>query len=92
MIQKEWTHDPDAKLDYTVDWTTWLGVDEISTSVWVIPTGLVQASPAPSHDGAKATVWISGGMVGQVYTVTNRITTAAGRTEDRSFALRVAQK
>lgn len=93
MIRKEWLHDPDAKLDYTVDWSDWLAAgDEIATSSWIIPAGLTQASPSPSHDGSKATVWISGGTAGQVYIVTNRITTTGGRTEDRSFALRGQQK
>lgn len=45
-----------------------------------------------TNTATKATVWLSGGTAGQIYTVTNRITTAAGRTEDRSFAIRVEER
>lgn len=95
MVSQEWTHDPQAKLDYNIDWSRWLeGTDTISASTWTIPTGLTQASPAPSIsvDGKTTTVWISGGTAGAIYTVTNHVTTAAGREDDRSFALRVADR
>lgn len=82
--------DPDAILDYAVDWSRWLAGDEISSSVWIVPSGLTQVSTTST--ATKATVWLSGGAEGQSYTVTNRIATAGGRTEDRSFTLRVEQR
>ena len=84
------TKDPNAVLDYTVDWTRWLAGDQIATSDWLVPTGL--AKMADSKTGSTATVWLSGGTAGQSYTVTNRITTAAGRTEDRSFIVTVEER
>ena len=84
------TKDPNAVLDYGIDWTRWLAGDQIATSEWIIPTGLTKM--ADSKTATSATVWLSGGSVGQSYTVTNRITTAAGRTEDRSFTIRVEER
>lgn len=80
------THDPDATLDYTVDWSAWLADDEtISESAWVVPTGLTAG--VDSHDDTTAWVWISGGTADTDYTLTNRVTTSAGRTDDRSITL-----
>ncbi len=84
------TKDPNAVLDYTIDWARWLAGDQIATSQWIVPTGLTKM--ADSKTVTTATVWLSGGTAGQSYTVTNRITTAAGRTEDRSFIARVEER
>lgn len=82
--------DPDAVLDYSVDWARWLSGDEIATSEWIVGSGLTKASETNSP--TKTTVWISGGAAGQSYSVTNRITTTGGRTEDRSFMIRVEER
>jgi len=82
--------DPDAVLDYAVDWSRWLAGDEIVTSEWTVPSGLTKVSD--SKTTTKATVWLSGGTAGQSYTVTNRITTTGGRTEERSFAIRIEER
>jgi hypothetical protein len=84
------TKDPDAILDYAVDWSRWLAGDAIAASTWFVPTGLTKATE--SNTATKATVWLSGGVAGQTYTVTNRITTTGGRTEDRSFTIRVEER
>ncbi len=78
--------DPDAELDYAVDWSAWLGTDTIASAVWTLPTGLTQPRPS-SVDGAVATVWLAGGTSGVTYTVTCRVTTAAGRIDDRSHRI-----
>jgi len=82
--------DPSGKLDYTVDWTTWLGADTISTSTWTVPTGLTKTSD--THDGKAATIWLSGGTVGQEYTVTNHIKTASLREDERSIIIQVRER
>ena len=87
---KQFTKDPQATLDYTIDWSAWLGTDAIATSTWVLDAGITQANASMS--GAQATVWVSGGVAGHLYSVTNRITTAAGRTDDRSILIRVADR
>lgn len=83
--------DPDAVLDYGCDWSDWLDGDTLSTSSWTIaPAGLTKVSD--SLTATTTTVWLSGGTVSTVYTVTNRIVTAGGRTEDRSFEVVVGQR
>jgi hypothetical protein len=85
------TKDPDAVLDYGLDWEPWLaGVDTIASSQWFAPVGLTIESDA--HTDTTATVWLSEGVRGAQYLVTNRITTASGRTEDRSFVLQIADR
>lgn len=72
-------------LDYTMDWSAWLGSDTISTSSWTVPTGLT--SVTTSNTTTSTTVWLSGGTTGVAYTVTNQIVTSGGRTVEKSFLL-----
>lgn len=74
--------DPNAVLDYTFDWSAWLGDDTISTSTWIVPAGITKASS--SNTATTTTIWLSGGRQTAKYLVTNRIVTANGRTEDRT--------
>lgn len=84
--------DPDARLDYMRDWSDWLAPvgDTIETSEWIVPDGL-EASEE-SHDDTTATVWLAGGTVGTRYEITNRITTAGGRIDDRSFNITIRDR
>jgi hypothetical protein len=83
--------DPDDVLDYAFDWSAWLDLDAIATSIWAsTPAGLTLASP--SHLDGVARVWISGGTLGASYLVTNTLTTAGGRTVSRSFWLDVVNR
>lgn len=85
--------DPDSVLDYGVDWgvpfNSWLGDDVIDAVAWAVPTGLTKGAESNSDTVAK--VRLSGGTVGVIYTVTCRITTDRGQTDDRSFRI-VAQE
>ena len=80
--------DPEAELDYQINWATWLGGDTISTSSWVVPAGI--AKTAESNSSSTATIWLANGNEGD-YEIVNRIVTAAGRTEDASFVIQVRQ-
>lgn len=82
--------DPDSTLDYQINWTDWLNGDEISTSAWLVPAGITEASN--SNTTTTTTIFIGGGTVGVRYIVRNRITTTLGRTVDRSFALQVVNR
>jgi hypothetical protein len=87
------THDPDADLDYGFSWATWLGADTITTSTWTIskiaPEGVdaTLVLSASTHDATPTTIWADGGTSGKTYTITNHIITAAGREDDRSHVL-----
>ena len=85
-----YTKDPDAVLDYNIDWATWLDGDTISTSVWTVPAGLTQDSS--SHADGITTVFLSSGTDGTSYVVKNRIVTAGGRTDDRTISINVKQR
>ena len=84
------TKDGAATLDYTVDWSAFLGTDTIATAVVTTPAGLTELSEVTTP--TKVTVWLSGGTVGQSYTVVCRITTVAGRIDERSILIRVRDK
>lgn len=81
--------DPNAVLDFKVDWSSWLQASEtISTSTFTVPSGITKNSEA--NTTTTATVWLSGGTGGgTVYKLVNRITTNQGRTEDRIVEIRV---
>lgn len=86
--------DPEAILDYSVDWSEWLPEgDTLSDSDWEADDGItIEASPAPTNVDGVTTVWLSGGTVGQSYGVTNHIVTSAGREDDRSITIRVRER
>jgi hypothetical protein len=84
--------DPDEELDYQVDWTLRLAAGEtIATSTFILAEGDVVLGDT-NITGAFTTVWISGGTAGGVNTITNRITTSASRTYDKSAKLRIRSK
>jgi hypothetical protein len=82
--------DPDDILDYGWNWTPWLGTDTIATSVWFAPAAVTVGVDA--HTTTHTSVWLSGGTRKQEYVVTNRITTAGGRTQDWSFILEIRDR
>jgi hypothetical protein len=85
------TKDPDAKLDYGFDWTDWLTSGEvISTSDWIIASGLTEISD--SHSNTVTSVWVSGGTINTDYVITNHITTSMGREDDRSHTIKVRNR
>lgn len=86
-----WIKDPNETLDYSVNWSRWLGEDTISSSTWVdVTSGIIVASS--SNTTTAATVWLSGGTAGSQYSLTNRIVTAGGRTADRTRTVSVQDR
>ncbi|QLF83838.1 hypothetical protein SEA_MOOSEHEAD_27 [Gordonia phage Moosehead] len=90
--------DPNAKLDYGIDWTDWLkqrngSADQITDSTWTITgpdTALIQTDS--SFSTTQTGVWLSAGTNGGTYSVTNHVTTAAGREDDRTLTIAVKQR
>lgn len=90
---KTFTKDPAAVLDYTIDWDAndWLGSDTITgTPVWTVPSGLTKDSQ--SNTTTTATAWLSGGTADQDYDVACKITTTAGRTDERTIRIQVRNR
>ena len=89
MIKLTWPpKDPSDVADYQIDWSAVLDTDTIATSTWTPPAGMTVDSN--TYTDTTATVWLSGGTAG-VNLVTNRITTAGGRTFERSVTMTVAE-
>ena len=83
--------DPAAYLDYGFDWSDYLVSGEtLSVSVWTVPTGLVEGSAQLADTETK--IWISGGTAGTTYIVANKVTTSAGRIDERSFNIVVENR
>jgi hypothetical protein len=92
-MAQRFTKDPQAVLDYTINWSDWLDGDTISTSTWTAESGItVEASPAPSFTTTTTTIWLSGGTLGTVYRITNHVVTAATREDDRTFTVKIETK
>lgn len=89
--------DPDARLDYAVSWAAWLAEvsDTLATSAWTIITAATVPPLVLDSDVSNttiATVWLSGGKAGTKYALRNRVTTAGGRTDDRTVYVKVTEK
>lgn len=79
--------DPDDVLDYKIDWTARLAGDQIVSSQWFVPEALESRDEA--FNSTSCTIWLLGGVAAMNYLITNRITTAGGRTIDKSVNLPV---
>jgi len=95
-------HDPDARLDYEINWGPfvdelgetqpgWLYEDDvIVSSTWKDATGGL-AIDTDSHTDTHAKVWLTGGTPGETGSVTNHVTTAAGREDDRTLRIKIKE-
>lgn len=92
---KEFTKDPDAVLDYVVDWSPdtdpWLASGETIASHVVDAEAGITVDSSTVSDG-KVTVWLSGGTAGQNYDVGVQITTSSNRTDERTMRIRVRER
>lgn len=85
--------DPQAKLDYSIDWTSFLETSEnIASSQWFNPAGITVETTG--HTNKVATIWLSGGALGQSYELVNRITTnnSPARIDERTIIVSIVNK
>ncbi len=85
--------DPDATLDYTLDWSDWLNENESLTDVDVEISGATLVQKQITN--RMATAWISGGSVGIAISLRFRITTDSApvhRIDDRTLLINVAER
>lgn len=87
--------DPDAVLDYSIDWgAEYLGDDLLAESEWSAtpdePGGVTIIGS--QFDASTSSVKAGGGGAGRIYRLVNRIVTASGRIDSRSIVLRVEKR
>lgn len=82
--------DPNAVLDYALDWTKWLEGDVLSTGTWTIDAGPTIQSQNVAN--GIVTMWLSGGVDGTTYAALCRVVTVGGRTEDRTIHIQVRER
>jgi hypothetical protein len=83
--------DPDALLDYTFDWTPFLETisDSIETVTYQLSAGLTQTRISNTQTQARS--FVSGGVLGTTGSITCRISTVAGRVDERTIYLKIEQ-
>lgn len=87
--------DPNATVDFSIDWSAWLTADEaITSAVWQSkPDGAGALTLGNTIDGAAVQgIYVSGGLTGNRYRLTCHIETDAGRQADRSITVRVMEQ
>lgn len=89
-MTRVFTKDPAAKLDFSIDWSSWLGSDTIATAEWTVPDGITNA--LESKTATTTTIWLEGGTAHRQYAVACRITTNGGRIDDRTIYVEVRNK
>lgn len=86
--------DPNDAVDYRVDWSSWLRDGEvIVTSSWLSPVPAGLTIDSETNTNTAAIVWVSGGIAGQSYSLTNRITTnnVPSRQRDKTIIITVKE-
>lgn len=78
---------PTDNLNYSVDWSRWLGTDTIATSVWTTPTGI--NSSLQTNSATTTSIWISGGTIHTYYDFINTINTNGGQTKTATIRIYV---
>lgn len=99
--------DPDEIVDYSVDWSRFLGTDTISAATWFIKdaagvkqpvsnadivNGLQFVTGTVSSNAYVATARFSLGTNNVQYTITCRVQTSAGLVYERNILLRAKEK
>lgn len=90
-MAKVYLKDPEAVLDYAVDWSSWLQATETIQSYTVtVPQGITNDSD--SENAGIVTMWLSGGSAGTTYDIEVKIVTSLARTDERTFQVKVLER
>ena len=99
--------DPDEQLDYSIDWSRFLGSATISSVAWFVNNssgvktsiaggatvnGIQNVSQSISSDNKTATINLGSGTNNLEYTFFCRITDSTGSQAERSIKLRAREK
>jgi hypothetical protein len=90
-------HDPNAILDYPIDYSAWLadaGSSYVSHEIVGLTGGIT--NPRSTQSAGKISVWIAGGTVGEIASFTVRITASGDgviqRIDDKTFYLKIVNR
>lgn len=84
-------HDPDASLDYSLDWSEWLSDGEtIIESTWSIAKGSATLSNSQVN-ASVTTTWLSDAAPPAV-SIKNRIRTSLDRIDERTLDITVDER
>lgn len=79
-----------ARLDYSEDWSDLIsGNDSIQSSDWADDSNNALVLESSLIAGVITSVWISGGVAGKTYRISNTVNTAQGRRDTRYFSLTI---
>ena len=103
MTFKQFTKDPNAVLDYLIDFaklrngrgkTDYLVTGEtiLSHTVTASSGDITIDSSSLTDSSSSVTIWISGGVPYESYDITIRIVTSDGRTDDRTITISIREK
>lgn len=99
--------DPDEQLDYSIDWSRFLGTASITGAEWFVNNasgvktainagntvhGIQNVSQTLSSDNKTATINLGSGTNNVEYTFFCKITDSTGSQAERSVKLRVREK
>lgn len=86
--------DPDAVLDFPFKWGDWLDPldDTIESAEIVDVDGVTVDAYEVDPTKKKVVVWLSGGELGARASITCRITTHGGRTDDRTLTIKIKER
>jgi hypothetical protein len=93
MAVGSYEKDPAANLDWVFDFADWLATSETISSVsWTVSPGLTIGTT--SATSTNATIWLSGGAPGKVYSVACKVTTnnTIPRVDERTITIRVTDR
>ncbi|WP_019052636.1 phage fiber-tail adaptor protein [Sphingobium xenophagum] len=85
--------DADSSIDHGIDWSAHLAGQSIVASLWsVAPVEAGGLSvEASAFEGLRTSVRVSGGLIGRLYRLTNRVTLSDGQVDARSVTFRVEE-
>ncbi len=87
----KYIQDPDARLDYKIDWSNWLDTDDwIASARASAQTGITIDTSAQTS--TVHSFFLTGGTVGEEYEVTSHIWTNGGREDDRTIIIIVEEQ
>lgn len=86
------TKDPNAVLDYYLDFTNWVPAGDTINVITTTATGITVDSSAVTGAGKFIQLWCSAGAAGTLANVIVRVTTVGGRTDDRTVYFKMKQR